>query len=138
MSNTSNSTELALQICFGVFGIMGTIATLAGLHHRDSLGCVLLPNMLSKGLTMPLGGYDDDDESAISGITDDQDNVVNVNNNLGGRRPTLPPSYDQSSENPHSEAFHRSDIDASLLNSKDLTSNPQLATIRVASSALCV
>jgi hypothetical protein len=38
----SSSTDLALQVCFGVFGILSTIATLASLHHRDSLGCILL------------------------------------------------------------------------------------------------
>jgi hypothetical protein len=42
MSAASSSTEFALQICFGVFGILGTVATLASLHHRDSLGCMLI------------------------------------------------------------------------------------------------
>jgi hypothetical protein len=42
MPATSNSADLALQICFGVFGILSTIATLASLHHEDSLGCILI------------------------------------------------------------------------------------------------
>jgi hypothetical protein len=38
----STSAELALQISFGTFGVLSTIGTLAGLHHRDSLIFVLL------------------------------------------------------------------------------------------------
>jgi len=30
-----------LQIIFGVVGALSTLLTLAGLHNRDSLGCIL-------------------------------------------------------------------------------------------------
>lgn len=48
MSSSSNSTEVALQICFGIFSIVGIIVALAGLHHRDSLGCVLFRSRCSQ------------------------------------------------------------------------------------------
>lgn len=41
MASSSSNTEIALQICFGVFGIVGIVVALAGLHYRDSLCCVV-------------------------------------------------------------------------------------------------
>jgi hypothetical protein len=38
MSETSTSTDIKLQICFGIFAVLNLIAGLAGLHTRDSLG----------------------------------------------------------------------------------------------------
>lgn len=38
----SASIPISLQVLFGVVGILGTIATVASLHHTDSLGCVLI------------------------------------------------------------------------------------------------
>lgn len=35
------SLKITLQICFGVFGIIGTLVAVASLHYRESLGCVL-------------------------------------------------------------------------------------------------
>jgi hypothetical protein len=41
MSDTKQSTNIALQLCFGIVGLIGVLVTLAGLHYTDSLGCVL-------------------------------------------------------------------------------------------------
>ncbi|KAH7085042.1 hypothetical protein BKA63DRAFT_485037 [Paraphoma chrysanthemicola] len=41
MSTTSKSSDL-LQVLFGIIGIVSILVALAGLHHRDSLACVLL------------------------------------------------------------------------------------------------
>lgn len=35
------SADITLQLCFGIVAIIGILVALAGLHHRDSLGCVL-------------------------------------------------------------------------------------------------
>lgn len=40
MADSKSSAELALQICFGAFGILGVFIALAGIHYRDSVGCV--------------------------------------------------------------------------------------------------
>lgn len=37
----ADNYERTLQIGFGTIGVLGTLLTLAGLHHRDSLGCML-------------------------------------------------------------------------------------------------
>ena len=42
MASSSGNTEIALQIFFGIFSIIGIIVTLAGIHYRDSLAGVLL------------------------------------------------------------------------------------------------
>ena len=37
----SSSADITLQVCFGIFGVIGLLVAIAGIHHRDSLGCVL-------------------------------------------------------------------------------------------------
>ena len=37
----SDNHERTLQIGFGIVGVLSTVITLASLHHRDSLGCML-------------------------------------------------------------------------------------------------
>lgn len=44
----TTDNEFILQVCFGIFGAIGTFITLAGLHYRDSLGCMLLRHRLSR------------------------------------------------------------------------------------------
>ena len=41
MASPSSNTEIALQLCFGIFSVVGIIVALAGLHYRDSLCCVV-------------------------------------------------------------------------------------------------
>lgn len=41
MSTSKDSTNIALQTCFGIAGILSLIIALLGLHYKDSLGCVL-------------------------------------------------------------------------------------------------
>lgn len=41
LSRSKQPNEFILQVCFGIFGAIGTLVTLASLHYRDSLGCVL-------------------------------------------------------------------------------------------------
>jgi hypothetical protein len=47
-SASKDSTNAALQVCFGVIGIVGVVITLAGLHYTDSLGCILCKRMRRK------------------------------------------------------------------------------------------
>ncbi|KAF2035404.1 hypothetical protein EK21DRAFT_84476 [Setomelanomma holmii] len=101
MSSTNNNTELTLQICFGIFGVLGTIITLASLHHRDSLGIVDTYNR-----------HGDQDLEAGSDTFVDDD--APVRHNLGDRRPTLPPTYEQSSGSvPNTVVFEPSDANVS-------------------------
>jgi hypothetical protein len=110
MSNTNNSTELTLQVYFGMFGVFGTVIALAGLHHRDSLGCVLIRNIrrcrttsassLPERMSCPdvsrasdHFNIHNDSEAGPDTCADDD---VPASNALGDRRPTLPPAYDQS------------------------------------------
>lgn len=52
-----NMDDIAFQICFGIFAILSFFATLAGLHHKESLGCILFRKWYYrfKGLCVPLG-----------------------------------------------------------------------------------
>ncbi|KAH7094678.1 hypothetical protein FB567DRAFT_9825 [Paraphoma chrysanthemicola] len=92
MPSSSGSTEFALQICFGVFGIISTIATLASLHHRESLGCILIRRL---SFPRPLGtNHHDDLESSIASY---EDNTELVDDAMPlERRSTMPPAYEQS------------------------------------------
>ena len=42
MSSQSEPSDVTLQLTFGIFGVVATFITLAGLHYRDAWGCVLL------------------------------------------------------------------------------------------------
>jgi hypothetical protein len=44
MAASSSNTEIALQICFGIFSVVGIMVTVAGIHYRDSLAGMLLRN----------------------------------------------------------------------------------------------
>jgi hypothetical protein len=50
MSDDNESIKLALQITFGIFGVLGTLMTLASIHHRDSIGCVMVRRLRGCGL----------------------------------------------------------------------------------------
>jgi len=106
MPNTNDSTELGLQICFGVFGVLSTLGTLAGLHHHDSLGCVLIRRLRRSAVSRQ---HNLDEEAANVSLED-------LDGHMGDtisfdRRPTLPPSYEQSSEGLHINAVRDSGID---------------------------
>ena len=106
MPDPSN-TELALQICFGIFGMLGTIATLASLHHRDSLGCILIrrwiqprrsrmiPMLVVSPLCLTYRYLDhDDDIEATPDAYEDANERVDAAVPFE-RRTTLPPAYEQ-------------------------------------------
>ena len=42
----SDHYERTLQISFGIVGALSTIITMASLHYRDSLGCILFRRWL--------------------------------------------------------------------------------------------
>ena len=54
MSEPNPSADITLQICFGIFGIVGILVALAGLHHRDSLGCMLCRRFRRHPIECPL------------------------------------------------------------------------------------
>ncbi|KZM25236.1 hypothetical protein ST47_g3617 [Ascochyta rabiei] len=49
----SDHNERALQIGFGVSGVLGTLITLARLHHRNSAGCMLSRRLFSSRVPGP-------------------------------------------------------------------------------------
>ncbi|KAH6875567.1 hypothetical protein BKA58DRAFT_380051 [Alternaria rosae] len=106
MSNADSSTELVLQICFGIFGVFSTVATLAGLHHHVSLGCVLVRRL--RGRSIP-HAHDLEVEAANTSLEDLD--VIADYSTPPVRRPTLPPSYKQSGESSHFGSFLNADID---------------------------
>ncbi|KNG52343.1 hypothetical protein DDE82_000551 [Stemphylium lycopersici] len=110
MSNTYSPTELGLQICFGIFGVLSTIATIASLHRHDSLGCVLLRHMM-RGRVHHDGAHDD--EVALRSLQDPDDPADGTM--PSERRHTPPPSYEQSGEGSHSDTLIGSDIDVAIL-----------------------
>ncbi|KAH8730089.1 hypothetical protein GQ44DRAFT_756593 [Phaeosphaeriaceae sp. PMI808] len=90
MPNSPGSTDFALQICFGIFGILSTIATLASLHHRDSLDCVLIRHLI------PTRNMNRDGDIEMMHrsyeVADEHVHVIIPFE----RRLTLPPAYEQS------------------------------------------
>ena len=55
MSSSSSKAEIALQICFGLFSIIGIVVAIAGIHHRDSLASILLRNKRSGSSSSCMG-----------------------------------------------------------------------------------
>ncbi|OSS43824.1 hypothetical protein B5807_11677 [Epicoccum nigrum] len=88
MASSSGNTEIALQIFFGIFSIIGIIVTLAGIHYRDSLAGVLLGDRRNRSPSTYEG-------LPSRGITPSGTSEVDIE--LG---PTLPPSQvDQAQVN---------------------------------------
>jgi len=154
MPDPSN-TELALQICFGIFGMLGTIATLASLHHRDSLGCILIrrwiqprrTRMIPMLVVSPLCLTDryldhDGDIEATAGAYEDANEQVNTTVPFE-RRTTLPPAYEQCgpSSLSHVDSFddaasHDKVGEVSLSKDQSHTSQSSLTETLDAGSAL--
>ncbi|KAI8934458.1 hypothetical protein NX059_009189 [Plenodomus lindquistii] len=125
MSEASNSAEFALQICFGTFGVLGTFATLASLHHRDLLGCMLLCRM------WPSVIHDDGDD--LESATSSPEDLSDTNNDTNDsdpdvplrRRTTLPPPYKPADGNSraNSDGLTTDDDAASSSKIKGATTN---------------
>src|SRR5690242_3663544 len=67
MADSSNPTDLHLEIAFGIFGILSLAVAIANLHSRHSLGAAWLRSLRScfRRLKGPREGLHHDEENSI-------------------------------------------------------------------------
>ncbi|KAH7380014.1 hypothetical protein BKA66DRAFT_571096 [Pyrenochaeta sp. MPI-SDFR-AT-0127] len=93
MTDTKSTAEIALQILFGVIGILGVAVALAGIHYRDSIGCVILRRRKQP--------RSQDHELEAGTMTTENTQTGSIDPVIHSRDIIAPPSWDRVSSASH-------------------------------------